>query len=358
MNLIVPMAGKSSRFPNLRPKWMLTHPSGKFMAVEAISSLNLARFDNIYFVCLKSHEEEFRFLKGFTDEIDELGIGKKTQIILLDAPTRDQPETVKEAIQKAGIKGPIFIKDSDNHFSVDVDGTNLVCYHDLNKSGLIKPSNKSYLTLDKSGFLSNIVEKNVISPFYCVGGYGFRDADLFVRALDELKQDSDRYISDIIFKLILDGEMFKATIVGEYQDWGTVEDWDRFKSTYATLFVDIDGTLVKNSSAHFPPYIGNTEPLLENIEVLRKLHSSGKFQIVLTTARPEKYREVTVMQMKSNSIPYEKLIMGLNHSKRIIINDYSKSNPFKSCDSINVRRDSADLSDMLKDSLGLDLNSL
>ena len=26
MNLIIPMAGKSSRFPNMRPKWMLTHP--------------------------------------------------------------------------------------------------------------------------------------------------------------------------------------------------------------------------------------------------------------------------------------------------------------------------------------------
>ncbi|MEJ7682686.1 MAG: hypothetical protein WKG06_33480 [Segetibacter sp.] len=36
-----------------------------------------------------------------------------------------------------------------------------------------------------------------------------------------------------------------------YSDWGTIEDWDRFKRSYATLFVDLDGTLVKNSSWHF-----------------------------------------------------------------------------------------------------------
>lgn len=49
-NLIIPMGGKSSRFPNLRPKWMLTHPmSGDLMCVESIKGLNLYFFDKIYF---------------------------------------------------------------------------------------------------------------------------------------------------------------------------------------------------------------------------------------------------------------------------------------------------------------------
>ena len=30
-NLIVPIAGKSSRFPNIRPKWMLTHPKSGYL---------------------------------------------------------------------------------------------------------------------------------------------------------------------------------------------------------------------------------------------------------------------------------------------------------------------------------------
>ena len=52
-NLIIPMAGKSSRFPNLKPKWMLTHPSGRFMVIEAILGLNLNDVDKIFFVFLK-----------------------------------------------------------------------------------------------------------------------------------------------------------------------------------------------------------------------------------------------------------------------------------------------------------------
>jgi len=358
MNLIVPMAGKSSRFPNLRPKWMLTHPSGRFMAIEAIKSLNLEKFSKIFFVCLQEHEDKYSFMKGFNDELKDMGITSKSEFVFLKESTSDQPETVKQAIVLANIKGAIFVKDSDNHFAVDYDGGNHVCYFDLNDSGLIKPSNKSYLTLDKSGYISNIVEKNVISPFYCVGGYGFRCADLFLETLDGLSTKYDRYISDIIYKQILDGENFEGKKVNQYVDWGTVEDWDRFKRTYATLFVDIDGTLVKNSSSHFPPYIGNTDPLTENINIINKLFKSGKFQIILTTARPEKYRTVTLTQMEKEGIPYDKLIMGLYHSKRIIINDYSKSNPFKSCDSINLRRDSAELSEMLKESLGIDYEEI
>tara|TARA_B110000046_G_scaffold186020_1_gene231460 strand:+ start:8065 stop:9141 length:1077 start_codon:yes stop_codon:yes gene_type:complete len=358
MNLIVPMAGKSSRFPNLRPKWMLTHPSGRFMAIEAIKSLNLEKFSKIYFVCLQEHEDQYSFIIGFNEELEDLGILTKSEFILLKESTCDQPETVKQAIKAANIKGSIFVKDSDNHFAINYNGGNHVCYFDLNDSGLIKPSNKSYLTKDKSGYISNIVEKNVISPFYCVGGYGFKNAELFVDTLDSFSKKHDRYISDIIYKQILDGENFEANKVEQYIDWGTLEDWNRFKRTYATLFVDIDGTLVKNSSSHFPPYIGNTDPITDNINIINKLFKSGKFQIILTTARPEKYRDVTLSQMEKEGIPFNKLIMGLYHSKRIIINDYSKSNPFKSCDSINLKRDSGELGEMLKESLGLDYEEI
>ena len=39
MNLIVPIAGASSRFPDMKPKWMLTHPRGNMMVVEAVKGL-------------------------------------------------------------------------------------------------------------------------------------------------------------------------------------------------------------------------------------------------------------------------------------------------------------------------------
>ena len=61
-NLIMPMAGKSSRFNTSRPKWMLTHPySGNYMALASISKLNLSIFDNLYFVFLQKYQDEFGF---------------------------------------------------------------------------------------------------------------------------------------------------------------------------------------------------------------------------------------------------------------------------------------------------------
>lgn len=352
------MAGRSSRFPDVKPKWMLTHPSGKFMVLEAIRGLNLADFEKIHFIYLNEHEEKHQFLKGFREELEDMnGLGKSVFTALPKA-TRDQPETVEQAIELGKIKGPILIKDSDNYFQAKVTAHNGVCYADLNNIGLIKPKNKSYITIDAQSNILNIIEKRVISSTFCVGGYAFADASLFTDALQKMKPESERYISNVIFQLMLEGKTFRAIETQNYSDWGTIEDWDRFKKTYGTLFVDMDGTLVKNSSAHFPPYIGQSEAIQPNVDIIRQLVQSGKFEVIITTSRPEKYRPETLAQLKKLGIDAKHLIMGLYHSKRIIINDYSKSNPYKSCDSINLKRNAEDLKEILRESLGIDYEEI
>lgn len=353
MNLIVPMAGRSTRFPDLRPKWMLTHPNGKFMALEAITGFELDAFDKIYFVYLSEHEEKYKFKKGFIEEFEELNIHNKTVLVQLDEPTKDQPETVYQLIRKAGIKGPIFIKDSDNKFSCNVKPVNFVCFYDLNESGLIKPKNKSYIVVDDFNRITNIIEKKVISSSFCTGGYGFESAELFTNALDKLDLNTDRYISNVIYECLLDKMIFEALPVNNYNDWGTLQDWENYKRSFATLFIDIDGILLNHSSSHFPPYYGETDELKENAQIIRELKKTGKFQIVLTTSRPEKYRKLTKEQFTKAGISYDYLLMDLFHGKRIIINDYSKSNPYKSCDAINLKRNADELKDILRESLGI-----
>jgi hypothetical protein len=358
MNLIIPMGGKSSRFPDLKPKWMLTHPAGKFMVLEAISGLNLEDFTKIYFIYLNEHETTHHFLKGFTEELEEIGLLDKTEFVVLDEATKDQPETIYKAIKQASISGPIFIKDSDNRFNYKYTGNNAVCYADLNNVGLIKPHNKSYIQVNSESTILNIIEKKVISSFFCVGGYGFEDVSHYVNAYDNLGIENELYVSNIIYHNILQEMVFKAEKVENYSDWGTIEDWDRFKRSYGTLFVDLDGTLVMNSSWHFPPYVGESAPLNSNVDIIRKLQQSGKFEIIITTARPEKYREITENQLATLGISYKYLLMGLNHSKRIIINDYGKSNPYKSCDAINLKRNTDDLKEILRESLGIDYEEI
>lgn len=358
MQLIVPMAGKSSRFPNVKPKWMLTHPSGRFMAIEAVRGLNLDDFEKLNFVYLQEHEEKYSFLKGFREELEDLGLLGKSRLIPLDKPTVDQPETVNQAINIASISGPILIKDSDNYFEAVVKSGNYVCSCDLNTIGLVKPRNKSYISINSMGNVANIVEKQVISSTFCVGGYGFSDSSDFIAALTRLGTMKERYISNVIYDLLLEGFDFESLPVKNYSDWGTIEDWDRYKRSFGTLFIDLDGTLVKNSSAHFPPYIGESDVIAPNVEIVNQLQKSGKFEVIVTTSRPEKYRAITEQQLASIGIRFTALIMGLQHGKRIIINDYSKSNPFKSCDSINLKRDADDLREILRESLGIDYDEI
>lgn len=352
------MAGRSSRFPDVRPKWMLTHPNGNFMVIEAIKGLNLRDFEKIHFVYLKEHEGQHSFLKGFREELESEGLLTKSSFIGLEKATKDQPETVEQAIVQGKITGPILIKDSDNYFEATISPSNGVCYADLNSVGLVKPRNKSYITTDTQGNVLNIVEKLVISSTFCVGGYSFADAAFFIEALGKLDPDRERYISHVIYQMMLDGQTFSAIETKSYSDWGTIEDWDRFKRSHGTLFVDLDGTLVKNSSVHFPPYVGESEPIVPNVEIIKRLQKSGKFEIIITTSRPERYRGVTEAQLERLGIVCKALIMNLQHSKRIIINDYSKSNPYKSCDSINLKRNADDLKEILRESLGIDYEEI
>ena len=347
--LLVPMAGRSSRFPDLRPKWQLTHPMpNRFMVTEAILGLNLDFFDNIYFICLQEHEDKYHFTKGFVSELDELGLREKSNIVLLAEQTNSQSETVYTFLSGHELEGFIFIKDSDGFYRCDVEERNQVAYFDLNDMDNINAKSKSYVELDINNVLTNIVEKKVISPTFSSGGYGFADSKEFCSTYEKLQDmEGECYISHVVFEMMLNGSTFYGTKTSDFKDWGTLDAWNKYKSQYKCLFVDIDGTLVTNSSIHFPPYVGSGEPLRGNIDYLADLHQSGKVKIILTTSRPNRLRQITVSEIQSKGIPYDELIMGLPHCQRVLINDFAKSNPSPSATAINMPRNQ----DILKEFL-------
>jgi hypothetical protein len=281
-------------------------------------------------------------------ELEELGVREKSFLMYLKEPTSSQSETVNALIEGNDLDGFIFVKDSDNYYECEVKESNQVAYFDLNSEDNINARNKSYIELDVNGIVTNIVEKNVISSTFSCGGYGFADAKEFSTAFNKLKDmQGECYISHIIYDMMLSGSKFSGLEVNTYKDWGTLDAWRRYKKQYKTLFVDIDGTLVTNSSIQFPPYVGSGQPLVNNIECLRNLYNEGKVYIILTTSRPEFLRETTVKEMEKHGMPYDQLIMGLPHCNRIVINDFAKSNTYPSCGSINITRNNDNLSDYL-----------
>ena len=318
--------------------------TNRMMVTEAISGLNLDFFDNIYFICLQQHEDKYQFMKGFVSELDDAGLREKSNIVLLPEQTDSQSETVYTFLSGYDLDGFIFIKDSDGFYKCDVEERNQVAYFDLNDMDDINARTKSYVDLDVNDVVTNIVEKKVISSTFSSGGYGFADAKEFCKTFEKLQDmDGECYISHIIFEMMLSGSTFYGTKTTDFKDWGTLDAWNKYKSQYKCLFVDIDGTLITNSSHHFPPYVGSGEPIENNIDFLAELHEQGKTKIVLTTSRPEKFRQLTIMELQTKGIPFDELVMGLPHCQRVIINDFARSNPYPSCKAINIPRNTDDL---------------
>jgi len=328
---------------------MLSHPmSHRMMVTEAISGLNLDFFDNIYFICLQQHEDKYSFMKGFVAELDDAGLRAKSNIVLLPEQTDSQSETVYTFLSGYDLDGFIFIKDSDGFYKCDVEERNQVAYFDLNDMDDINARTKSYVDLDVNDVVTNIVEKKVISSTFSSGGYGFADAKEFCKTFEKLQDmDGECYISHIIFEMMLSGSTFYGTKTTDFKDWGTLDAWNKYKSQYKCLFVDIDGTLITNSSHHFPPYTGSGEPIEDNIDLLAELYEQGKAKIILTTSRPERLRQLTIQELQTKGIPFDELVMGLPHCQRIVINDFARSNPYPSCSAINIPRNENNLTEFL-----------
>ncbi len=349
--LIIPAAGRSTRFPDMRPKWLLTHPNGNPMVVEAIRGLDFRKIKSVKLVLLKEHVQQQKlkldlFVNTFSSVLSPWN--PDLEIIQLEESTQSQPETVVKAINLGRVEGPIFVKDSDNFFDCGISGVNSVCTADLNQIDLVNVRNKSFVQLNEFNSVSNIVEKKVISSLICVGGYSFAEASEFVQCFESLKNDNKLYISHIIFKMILEGRVFSNTPVSGYVDWGTEKDWDLYKKQFATLFVDIDGCLVYNSGELTEPLWGSSTGIKENIGFLNKLRDTKKVQVILTTSRKSANKEQTFEQLKNLGIKYDQIIFDLFHTKRIIINDYAKTNKYPSCESINLKRDSSELQNLLE----------
>jgi hypothetical protein len=89
-----------------------------------------------------------------------------------------------------------------------------------------------------------------------------------------------------------------------------------------TFFVDIDGTLLE-----FVPTLEEMEsnpniPALSCAAQKTKEWYRQGHLIIVTTARPESTRPITIQQLANAGIFYHHLLMNLGDGERIIINDH------------------------------------
>jgi len=343
--LILPVAGRSSRFAGTRPKWMLTMPDGRLMLEQSIEGLSVNSFDRVIVVALAEHIEKYTSLARLT-ELLRKSICDHIEILVLENATLSQVETIAIALEKGNVKGNFFIKDCDNTFQVDYSGGNKVAVVDLHSVSNVNAANKSYVQTDPLGLVKNIVEKHVISNFFCCGGYGFSSVEIFLKHWNLLKSNENLYLSHVIFSMIMEGVEFQTLPAKSYCDWGTLEDFRSYCNQRFVVFCDIDGVLFSNSSK-FAPDGWSSLPLQKNIEALKSIQSTGNLYLVITTSRPEYLKEALQKELIAAGLKVDQFVMGLPHGSRYLINDFSSTNPFPSAVAINLERDSLTLDSYL-----------
>ena len=346
MKLLLPVAGKSSRFSVSRPKWLLTMPDGSLMIEKSIEGINLENINEIILIMLREH------LKFISEENIKKTLEKKSQdtkvsIEILDNPTSSQPATIAQYLRKSNVEFKLFIKDCDNFFKFSPKPGNVVAYVNLDDMESVRARALSYIISNNFDEIEQIVEKKVISDKFCCGGYGFDSSKEFLNYYEKVGGDDnkDLYISHVIQKMLLDGSTFHAYKTSEFEDYGTLLEFQKHTNKTRSIFCDFDGVLVKNSSKFGnPPW--EYKPMDNNLKFLSNYMKNSKYsKLIVTTSRPDSEKQNISKFLIKYDIKCHAIITSLPHSKRVLINDFSGSNPYPTAESINLIRDSDSMSE-------------
>jgi len=348
MKVIVPCCGRSTRFPNQPPKWMLPAYDGRPMICHAVAGL-ACDTDDLVVTILADHERQFHVVEGL-----RRAFGRPVRTCVLPEPTRSQSDTVAQTLRAEGLDEPFLVKDSDNTFVLDdiAQPDDYVCVDSLNNYESINPRNKSYLQIDHKGTVTNIREKVVISDLFNVGGYYFSSARRFLQYYDPLAANTAQwnreiYLSDVIGAMILDGVPFRARTITGYRDWGTIREWKRALLDRKAYFVLLDGFVFERGSEYFHPRFDEAAPRAAVVESLRKLCDDGN-HVTYLSIRPAALDELTRRQLADAGAPEGRIVYDCPTAKWLLLTSPHATLPFRTAEALELNADDVNLDEMIR----------
>jgi hypothetical protein len=127
-------------------------------------------------------------------------------------------------------------------------------------------------------------------------------------------------------------------MVTNYVDVGTAADWFEYNDR-PVIFCDIDGTIIESQGrVGGKSFDSPIVPMRKTLDILLEYQKNGA-QFVFTTARPKDVEKLTHSMLVSLGFRNFELIMGLQNTRRILINDFNSANPYPRATAINVERD-------------------
>ncbi len=215
------MAGAGSRFASAgyqNPKPLIS-VHGMPMIEVVIRNLRPSTLHRYIFICRKAHLKDFNL-----DVLLKNWAGSGTVVLSVDDLTEGAACTVLKAENLIDNDNSLMIANCDQFVDVSIDS-----YLDEIKNkhldGLIMTLKSidpkwSYVSLDNDGYVTNVVEKQVISNHATVGIYNFKRGSDFVSGAKEMikknfRVNNEFYVAPVYNQLIQKGYKYGIYDVGD-----------------------------------------------------------------------------------------------------------------------------------------------
>ncbi len=238
MNILIPMAGRGSRFlqeSHKNPEYAKPKPliniAGRTMIEWALSSIPIKKDDRLIFLVLKEHVENFKI----DEEIKKI-FGNQAVVVLVEKVTEGAACTALLAREFINNDEPLLITDSDHY----IDGGTL--FKDIEShekiDGIIpvfyaNNPKWSFSKINEQGYVTEVAEKLQISRNANIGAYYFKKGRDFVWAAEEMIEENDRtngeyYIAPTYNYMIRRGKMITLSRPRFVHGLGTPKDVQKF----------------------------------------------------------------------------------------------------------------------------------
>ena len=235
INIVIPMAGRGSRFVNAgyeMPK-PLIEVHGHHMIEYVIQNIRPAQDYRFIFLCLDDH------LKKYDLEAKLKAIEPTCVVISVDHVTEGAACTVLLAEKYIDNEDSLMIANSDQYVDIDI---NDYLAAQGNADGLIMTMTAddpkwSFIAINEEGFVSDVREKEVISNEATVGIYNYKHGSDFVHYAHQMiskniRVNNEFYVAPVYNEMIADGKKFTYFNVGSEGNGmyglGIPEDLNKF----------------------------------------------------------------------------------------------------------------------------------
>ena len=231
LNVLIPMAGRGSRFADkgyVFPK-PLIEIKGKPMIQLVVENLNIDA--NYTFIVLQEHIEKYNI-----DQMLKL-IKPNSNIVVTDGITEGAASTTLLAKEHINNDYPLIIANSDQYIEWNPSE---ILYSFMNKNvdgGILTfPATHpkwSYAKINDDGIITEVAEKNPISNHATVGVYFWKKGKDYVEAAEDMiKKDirvnNEFYVCPVYNQAIKKNQKFIISEIDKMWGIGTPEDLENF----------------------------------------------------------------------------------------------------------------------------------